>query len=332
MKIPLLLLLTQITISAKSQDTTGRSKPVQKSYPVFKYLSIQKDYFSDSDYKLHAKDGSVQEQGEFSSERLRVSAFIPVYSKNSLSVSAGVVYTRQSMTYFNQLQPDPVMYQKAKLATNDVDGLFSFVYKGMLFNRPIINNVTLITGSTNFFDIKKVSGLLSSTMIMKMSASTVSSLGLILNVDKSSIFPVFPVFSYWHRFSGSLWEMDFLLPQKMMFRRSGVLDGWLSTGVELNGSSFFTKQGAEGSYRAGNYEWVSTEVYSNIGYEYLLGENFLFGIKGGYRNAITTRLVKVNDSANDYKSRTKLGSLFFNFNMSFVLANSKLKNGKARKK
>ncbi|MGY0038199.1 hypothetical protein [Pedobacter sp. NJ-S-72] len=185
-------------------------------------------------------------------------------------------------------------------------------------------------GRSNFFNIKKLSGSLSSSLILKQNASALSIIGLYVNLDRSTILPFFPMYSYWHKFSNSLWEMDLLLPQKLIARRSGVLDGWLSTGVELTNNSFFVKQDEEGKYRSGNYEWISNEINSYVGYEHMLGKSFLFGVKGGYRNTLTTRLIKVNENFNDYKSRTKIGSTFFNMNVSYVIPNSKLRAPKKK--
>lgn len=332
MKIPLLLLLANIGVSAKAQDTLKRSNPMPKSYPTIKLVTIQKDYFGDSDYKMFSKDKSLQEEGELSGARFKINAIIPVYSKNRLTLTAGVLYTNQSIVHYKKLGSSDDHYQKQETTKNDFDALFSMMYVGRLWNKPIIHNATLVLGSTNFFGIKKMSGLLSSSLMLKRDLTTMSMIGLAVTLDKSSLFPVIPVYSYWHKFSNSEWEIDAVLPQKVLLRRSNVLNGWLTIGSEIRNDSFFLKQEAEGSYRSGNYEWSSNEIFSSVGYEYLLGKNFLLGIKGGYRNSLTTRLIKVNENFNHYKSRTSVASTFFNMNMSFVLPTPGLKDAARAKK
>lgn len=78
-------------------------------------------------------------------------------------------------------------------------------------------------------------------------------------------------------------------------------------------------------YRAGNYEWISNEISGYIGYEHMVAKNFLLGLKGGFRNSLSGRLIKVNESFEDYRSRSKPASSFFNMNMSFVIPNAKLR-------
>ncbi|QNK62980.1 hypothetical protein H7F33_00185 [Pedobacter sp. PAMC26386] len=325
MKIQLLcVFLVQFAFSATAQDSLLKSKPAQESYPVRKLVTIQKEYYGNSNYKLSSKDDVQKGEGEFSGERLKISALFPVYEKNNFKLSAGANYTRTSFSYYGKEAPD-ALYNKGKTAKDDFDALFSAGYQNTLWGKPIFYNATVIMGSSNFFNIKKLSGSLSSSLVLKRGAATFSTLGLYVNLDRSTILPFFPVYSYWHKFTNSLWEIDLVLPQRVMARRSGVLGGWLSTGVELTNNSFFLKQDAEGQYRAGNYEWISNEINSYAGYEHLLGKNFLLGIKGGYRNALTTRLIKVNDNFNDYKSRTKIASAFFNMNVSYVIPNSKRK-------
>ncbi|MBB6497909.1 hypothetical protein [Pedobacter cryoconitis] len=323
MKILFVLLFFQIAVSANAQDSLMKSKTIPESYPALKYVTIQKDYFGDSDYHLYSKGNDSQQEGEFSGNRLRINVLVPVYSKQRLSLSAGMVYTRESVSYYRKTTNES--YGKGEFAKNDFDALFSAKYRGVLWNKPFVLGGTVILGSTDFFDVKKLSGLVSAFLVLKANANTISSVGIFANLDKAAIFPAFPVYTYWHRVPGTFWEIDMILPQKIIFRRSGVLNGWVSAGAELVNSSFFLKQNAEGAYSAGNYEWVSNEINSYIGYEHLLGKNFLLGIKGGHRNSVTTRLTRVNENSNNYKSRTNISSSFLSMNLSYVIPNNKTK-------
>lgn len=323
MKIPLLLPMVFAVVIVRAQEPAVQNKPVQESYPVLKFVTIQKDYFGDSDYKLHSKSKENLGEGTFSGARLRISAMIPVYSKGKLSMVAGAIYTRESNSYYQKTNESGDYYHKGELVRTDMDGLFSVIYNSTLFGKPLINRGTVILGSTNFFDVKKLSAMFSSSVMMTANAATVSTLGMMLSLDGSAIFPFIPVFSYWHKFSNSAWEMDAVLPQRVLLRRSGVLNGWLSTGIELNGTSFFVKNDVGNGRK--NYEWLTNELYTNIGYEHLLGKNFLLGIKGGYRSSLSSRLVKVNETFKKYESRTGFGSSFFSMNASFVIPNSKLR-------
>lgn len=319
MKIPLLLLVVQLSISAKAQDTLKNNNQTSTPYPAFRNLTIQQDYFGKSDYKIYNKRGEMQEQGEVSGSRFKINGAIPIYKKDRLSLTAGVLYTRQSINHYKKVDDINNQYQKNETKYTDFDALLSATYVGKLWNKMLITNGTVIMGSTNFFGIKKINALVTSSLMIKASASTISTLGLSVILDKSSLVPVIPVYTYWHKFSASDWEIDAVLPQRLILRRSGVLNGWLSAGTEIRNDSFFLKLEEDGLNRGGNYEWISNEIFSNIGYEHLLGKNFLLGVKGGFRNTLTTRLIRVNDKYDDYRAKTKIASTFFNMSLSFVL-------------
>ena len=66
MKVPLLLVsLVQLTVCASAQDSLLKSKPVQESYPVLKLVTIQKEYYGDSGYKILSKGDDHKGEGSF---------------------------------------------------------------------------------------------------------------------------------------------------------------------------------------------------------------------------------------------------------------------------
>lgn len=308
MKFSVLILSLTFTITLQAQE---------KRYPARKMFSIQKDYFGDSDFKRYSKNSELQDQGELSQERLKINALVPFYTKGQFTATAALSYTRENLSYYRK--EGSGLFQKNEVKTNDFDAALSGMYTTTLFHKPMINTATVVLGSSNFFNPKKMTGLLSTAIILKASAVTVSSFGIVVNIDKASLVPFFPVFSYWHKLENSLWEFDLVLPQKVMFRRSGVWNGWLSAGVELTSNSFFVKQAAEGSYPAGNYEWVANDILTNVNYEKFIGKKLILGLKGGYRNTLTNRLIKVNESSNKYRSRTNLAAPFLSLNAGFAI-------------
>lgn len=310
MRFSILIILITITTALQAQ---------QNRYPAAtsKLITIQKDFFGDANYKRYNKNGDLQQEGELSEQRLKIAAIIPLYSKNQFSVTTALSYTRSNLSYYHKEQSS--LYQKSKYNTDDFDAALSGMYRAQLFNKPMINTATVVLGSSNFFNPKKMTGLLSSSLILKANATTLTTIGIAINLDGSNLVPFFPLFSYWHKLSNSAWELDMVLPQKVMLRRPGVFNGWLSTGVELTNNSFFIRQEEELQYRKGNYEWNSNDINATVAYERFLGKKLLIGLKGGYKSSLTTRLLKVNDKIDNYKSRTKISAPFFNVNMGFVI-------------
>jgi hypothetical protein len=310
MKFTVLILLITFTTALQAQ---------QNRYPsaTSKLITIQKDFFGDADYKRYSKNGELQQEGELSEQRLKIAAVIPLYSKNQFSITTALSYTRSNLSYYHKETSG--LFNKSTFSTDDFDAALSGMYRATLFNKPMVNTATVVLGSSNFFNPKKMTGLLSSSLVLKATATTLTTIGIAVNLDGSNLVPFFPLFSYWHKLNNSLLELDMVLPQRIMLRRPGIFNGWLSTGVELTNNSFFIKQEAEMQYREGNYEWNSNDINASVAYERFLGKKILVGLKGGYKSSLTTRLLKVNDKIDNYKSRTKIAAPFFNVNMGFVI-------------
>lgn len=310
MRFPLLITLIIFATTLQAQ---------QNRYPAAtsKLITIQKDFFGDANYKRYSKEGDLQQEGELSEQRLKIAAVIPLYTNKQFSVTTALSYTRSNLRYYHKEASG--LFQKSKFNTDDFDAALSGMYRTTLFNKPMINTATVVLGSSNFFNPKKMTGLLSSSLVLKANATTLTTIGIAINLDGSGLIPFFPLFSYWHKLSNSQWELDMVLPQRVMLKRPGVFNGWLSTGIELTNNSFFIKQEAEMQYRKGNYEWNSNDINASLAYERFLGKKILVGLKGGYKSSLTTRLLKVNDKIDNYKSRTKISAPFFNVNMGFVI-------------
>lgn len=204
MKVPLLFLFTQLSFSAYAQDSLRDKNSVPEGYPIVKLLIIQKEYFGNSDFKLFAKDRQEQEKGEFSGARLRIFGMLPAYTKHNFSIIVGGTYTREQLSYYRNTSPASPNYEKGKINKDDFDVVFSLGYNHTLFGKMVISRASVTMGSSNFFNVKKLAGTLSSSLILKRSANTISVLGLMGNLDQSTILPVFPVYSYWHKFDNGL--------------------------------------------------------------------------------------------------------------------------------
>ena len=83
--------------------------------------------------------------------------------------------------------------------------------------------------------LKRNAGTTMTTMIT-MTAMTG---GVLVLLDPSSIIPMTPTFSYNHKFENSKWDFDFILPQRILFRRQLSENGRLGMGTELNSENFY---------------------------------------------------------------------------------------------
>lgn len=183
-------------------------------------------------------------------------------------------------------------------------------YFSRLFNKTAIYSASISTdGSDQHFE--RIRGLVTASLILKVTPKTKMTLGLAGIIDPSSQIPVLPIFTYENRFNNG-WVLDILLPKKVLVRKDISSNGRLSLGTEMDNTSFYT-------YRNNStYEFRQVVINSGIIYEHNLGGNFIGTFKTGIRANINSRAFNKQDSFNDYiwKGVYK-PSLYFNAGISY---------------
>lgn len=166
-----------------------------------------------------------------------------------------------------------------------------------LFKKPIIYNATVsVDGNEDSF--QRLKGFASAIIVLKRTPSTTITVGALALLDPSSIVPMTPLFTLNHKFKDSKWDFDFILPQRLLFRRELMENGRISLGTELNSESFYLN--LKTSNLNGVYELNQLELKSGITYEYCFTPKIIAFAKVGFNNVLSTRITEKGERTNKY--------------------------------
>lgn len=201
---------------------------------------------------------------------------------------------------------------------NSFSGDFHYQSIGMnlthfkrLFNKPAVFNATIsVDGSEQHFE--RVKGALSGILVVKHTAETTISLGVIAILEPSVQVPVLPVFSYVRRFQND-WELDMTLPQRIYLKKQFLEHSRLSLGSQLNKTSFYIYDNP-----AHTYEFRQLEINSGVVYERIFGGAFIGTLKAGIQNVFDSRIFEKEKSFKNYTiDNTPKPSFYINAGVSF---------------
>jgi len=182
----------------------------------------------------------------------------------------------------------------------------NFTYISKLFKKPAFFTASFIVdGSEEHFE--KIKGLAIGTLLLKADAQTKMGVGLIGLIDPTARIPVFPMFTYEHKFNNGF-TLDASLPRHIFLRKKLFSHGRISVGSELGNTSFYLYSPFETS---GKYEFRQLEIDSGIVYEHYLGGSFIATLKTGMRNTPSSRIVEKNESYNSYLLKTNPKPTFY---------------------
>ncbi|WP_394772636.1 hypothetical protein [Flavobacterium sp.] len=173
----------------------------------------------------------------------------------------------------------------------------SATYMSSLFHKPVIYNATA-TVDGNQDNIQRVKGFVTANIVLKRTANTTITIGALAMLDPSAIIPITLLFTYNHKFQDSKWDIDFILPQRLLFRRQLLENGRISLGTELNSESFYLNLNT--SNLKGIYELNQLELKSGITYEYRITPQIIGFLKAGVNNILSTRVTERGERTSNY--------------------------------
>lgn len=191
----------------------------------------------------------------------------------------------------------------------------SSTYFSTLFKKAVIYNASVIVDG-NDEGFERVKGLVSLSFIMKRTERTTITLGAFVFIDPTSQIPFFPTFSFTHRFKNSPWEVDFILPQRLLIRRQIGDYGRISVGSTFGSSGFYVNVDAPNFPDV--FEYSQLEINSGVIYEHLLASNLIVTVKGGLTNFISNRLTEKGEANKDFIYENEQDATgYFNVGLSF---------------
>lgn len=304
-----------ITISSalfaqeEGKKQTLANNPMDKKFPLMRFLDISYEQFSASDYKMKRDDQKYEEGTLNSQKRLRASVLLPVFKKKKFVVLANLRYRYESLDYSGITYfpiEKPYFTHRAKPEYHYFAGSTSFNYFDKLFGKNlIINGNITFDGSDKGYE--RMTGSVSALLSVYQTDYTVLSVGAYISTSRSMVFPLFPTLRYQHMFAGTPWMIDAIMPQYFYARRMVADKGRLSLGFLLDGGMYFEYPDQAGFKNVYTYDKVAGKI--DIGYEYILAKSLIvnanIGISSTYKGVFREKnrksdFIEMSQNTNGY--------------------------------
>ncbi|WP_281235136.1 DUF6268 family outer membrane beta-barrel protein [Flavobacterium gelatinilyticum] len=289
-----------LTAQEKEPGVKTFAKAVVDKFPNTRTFDVQYEELGPSNYDSDFL-GNKFERGRIENHNRFKAAFnMPFYASKSkkLVLTTSLRYKYESYDFgdiYNYTTAET--FRRDRREFHFWAGALTGTYMSTLFKKPAIYNAT-ITVDGNEDNAQRVKGFASAVVVIKRTPSTTMTLGVLALLDPSSIVPVTPLFSVNHKFKNSKWDMDFILPQRLLFRRELLEDGRISLGTELNTENFYLNLNT--SNLKGIYELNQLELKTGITYEYCFTPKIIAFVKGGVNNVFSVRLTERGERTSKY--------------------------------
>ncbi|WP_052158226.1 hypothetical protein [Lacinutrix jangbogonensis] len=227
------------------------------------------------------------------------SANIPAYKTKKWSFTASLFYQFRAFEFENIVNPSSMPFFERNDTVNfhNFSGALSSTYFSVLFNKPVIFNASIIADA-NEENFGRFKGLLGFAFILKKTERTTMTLGAIAFIDPTSQIPFSPTFSYNHRFKNSKWELDFILPQRVLVRRRVGENSRLSFGSSIGITEFYIDVNDQSYGNAFAYSQI--ELKTGIIFEHRFNDYFIGTFRGGIQNFVSNQSTEKGESTKDF--------------------------------
>ncbi|HXB09223.1 MAG TPA: hypothetical protein VNW04_18995 [Puia sp.] len=306
---PFSILLLAISLPAAAQQSNPDSLRKMRDdltmqaalrYPALRMASVQLETIGGAHYtsSLQGKDflhGRMDRQTS-----LKAGFTYPVFTAGTQELSLGVVYQsqetglRNTINELNQFHVSDGEYDFRNLTLSA-----NYRRTDTLFHKPVLWGGTVLTKFSLQSSFVRAIGLVYVRVPLKTTRTTRIAVGLVGAIDPSSLIPVIPSFSYWHRFAGSPWEISLDLPTHLFVSRSVFSRGLLSLGTELDQNTLLRKM--DGPYPLqGGLALRDLDLKTGFTLEFPLFRKMLIGCSGGLLTTMSYRIQDPGKPNNQY--------------------------------
>jgi len=275
------------------------TKQIKAEFPRTRILNFEYGQSLSRDFDSELFDDDFQ-KGEIKNQKnFNVSLNLPFYYTEKLVLTASANYNFNEFEFQGlENTSETILFEQDEIVGfHNFSGSVSGTYFSQLFGKPVIYNASVIVDG-NDKGFERLKGLVGASLIMKRTERTTITLGAIAFVDPTSQIPFFPTFTYKHDFKNSPWEFDFILPQRLLFRRYIGENSRLSLGSTFGGNGFYVNVNAPDFPNV--FEYSQLEINSGLIYEYRLSDYIITTVKGGLTNFISNRLTEKGEPTGDY--------------------------------
>jgi hypothetical protein len=299
--IILLALVSSYAIAQESQDSLKQKavQSIKEKFPETRFLYLEYNQsmnrkFSSKLFGQDFQEGKIKNQRNF-----MASANIPVYKTQKWSFTASLFYQFSEFEFENIENPSssPFFERNGIISFHNFSTALNSTYFSTLFKKPVIFNASIIADA-NEENFGRFRGILGVTFILKQTERTTITLGAMGFLDPSSQIPFIPTFSYNYHFKNSKWEVDFIFPQRLLFRRPIGENGRLSLGSAVGLTEFYLDKNNQAYGNAFAYSQI--ELKTGIIYEHRFNDYLIGTFQGGLQNFVSNQATKKGEPAKDF--------------------------------
>lgn len=310
-----------LTIIAGAQENQEPRKEVQQEvadkFPAARVFDIQFQQYLPSDFNSDLNDRPFENGTIQNHYKLKAAANIPFYKKPKWMLTASFNYKYEGYELDNvqQVSAVPIADYDKTPEFHYLSAAMSFTYYSSLFKKPFIYNASILTDGSER-SAERIKGLIAGSLVLKRTENTTMTVGLVIFIDPASAIPLTPSFTLEHRFKNTAWTLDFILPQRLLFKRPVGNNGRISLGTELGSDGFYVYLNQPGLARV--YDYRQLELKSGITYEHKVSEMVIATFRTGLSTVFNSRLSERGKSTNDYIWKSQQdGTAYFTLGLSF---------------
>ena len=313
-----LLLSSGFIIAQETEFKQKERKRIKGQFAAARVLNFEYNQSFSRDFESKLFDKDFQE-GEIKNQKtFNAAANIPIIKTKRWTLTGSGTYKFNEFE-FSELENVSSInnYEQNKISDfHNFSAALSSTYFTMFLKKiPVIYNASvIIDGNEEGFE--RVKGMLGFSLIMKKTERTMITLGAIVIIDPTAQIPFAPVFSLTHQFKNSPWELDFILPQRVLLRRFIGENSRFSIGSTFGGNGFYVNMDAPGFPEVSEYSQL--EINFGIIFEHRLSKNLIGTVRGGLTNFISNRMTEKGEPNKDYFYENKQNATgYFNVGVSF---------------
>lgn len=314
------LFLISISINAQVNDSIFKEKAEKRlkaEFPSFRMINLEYMQTGKSEFNSQLFDQDFQKGTLNNIKTVNLGVNLPIYIKNKLTITSSLSYKFNEFEFsdIQNVATIPTFQQNDLITFHNFSTALSATYFSTLFKKPIIYNTSIIADG-NQEGFERLKGLIGFSFILKRTARVTMTLGAIVFVDPTAQIPFFPTFTYNYKFKNSAWDFDFILPQRILFRRPIANKGRISVGSMLNSNGFYVN--IDNPNFPAVAEYSQLEINSGLIYEHQLSKNFIATFKGGVSNFVSSRLTEKAKPNSEYFYKNEQSAKgYFNVGISF---------------
>lgn len=276
--------------------------------PILRQIIVSTEVSGNSTIKSELYGNKLFE-GKLAQSKTNALLTLPLASWGKNSITASFLFEHNEFS-LSEVKVNNAQYQSnfqnPKFSRNTVGFNAAFQRIDSLFGRNVVYaaNVNGVTGKEG--SIQQLNFLGTVLVNLIQTATTNFSAGLVLNINKSVNFPIFPVVTYWHRFPNNM-ELNVNLPQQAYLRKNFNSKLSASVGTTISVSSSFFEY-PDQTIIPKNFNYTVMGLQNGVGIEYRLAKKIMISLNGGIQTPLSARAFEVGESSQDYFINNKIGA------------------------